>query len=43
MNAFRLKDYGGAFNIIISEEVKNNIFSLGFYTSFLDIKKLKII
>ncbi|MGJ3348309.1 hypothetical protein AAZR23_02325 [Morganella sp. Je.2.23] len=43
IKAFRLKDWGGAFNIIISEEMKNDIFSLGFDTSFLDLKILKMI
>jgi hypothetical protein len=43
LDAFKLKEWGSAFNIIISERLKEKIFELAFDKSFLEFKPLKVV
>ena len=43
MQVFRLKEWGGAFNIVISEDYKEKIMNLDFDHSFLTFESLKTI
>lgn len=42
LDVFRLLEWGGAFNIIISERFKAELLSFDFDSSFLDFKKLVV-
>jgi len=43
LDIFRLQEWGGAFNIIISERMKERIFELDFDKSFLEFKLLSVV
>lgn len=43
LKAFKLDEWGGAFNIVVSEEFKNQIMSLNFDSSFLVFKPLELV
>jgi hypothetical protein len=43
LDAFRLLEWGGAFNIVITNRYKNKILSLDFDHSFLDFRELKVL
>lgn len=42
LHVFRLKEWGGAFNIIVSEEFKQAVLSLSFDHSFLEFHPLSV-
>ena len=42
LDAFRLYEWGGAFNIIISEAFKDKLLSVEFDSSLLDFKPLSL-
>ncbi|QIA03427.1 hypothetical protein [Pseudomonas fluorescens] len=42
LNSFRLKDWSDAFNIVVTEKLKNKILSLDFDHSFLEFHELKL-
>ena len=43
LDAFRLREWGSAFNIVISERLKEKKFSLDFDKSFLRFKEIEVI
>ncbi|MBD8270950.1 hypothetical protein [Pseudomonas fluorescens] len=43
LNSFRLKEWRDAFNIVVTEKLKNKILSLDFDHSFLEFHELKVI
>lgn len=43
LDSFRLKEWGDAFNIVITERLKNKILSLDFDHSFLEFHEIEVI
>ena len=43
LDAFKLQEWGSAFNIVISERLKEKMFELDFDKSFLEFKLLKVL